>query len=102
MNAAWPTVLKFLRWSLVPLLLLDALLINSFVRYGPPVESVPVEVQRPLKPGEVVFQVRQIPPSKQDWIIAATLLMFHFLVLWAFWARRKDGPFRDPDARKRS
>ena len=83
-------MLRFLRWIFIPLLLLDILLIHNFVRYGLPVESVPVQVQQPLKPGEVVMQFRKIPPSRQDWIIAAILLAVHLVVFWAFWARRKD------------
>jgi hypothetical protein len=57
-------VLRFFRWILIPVLLLDALLINSFVRYGFPAESVPVETQAPLSPGESVMRFRREDMAK--------------------------------------
>ena len=83
-------MLRFLRWMLIPVLLLDALLINGFVRYGFPIESVPVEGQQPaLQPGEAVMRFRRIPPSREDWVLAAILLAIHFAVFWAYWVRRQ-------------
>jgi len=82
-------VLKFFRWMLIPLLLLDALAINGFLRYGLPVQSEPVELRHPIKSGEAVMQFQRIPPSRQDCVIASILMALHLVILWAHWVQRR-------------
>jgi len=67
------------------LLVVDALLIYEFCRYGPPMV---VTEGRTTRAGEAVFKVTRMPVSNQDWAALACLLLLHALLIYVVWRFR--------------
>lgn len=71
---------------LVILLLIDALAIYEFWRYGPPIVATGGASPNP---GEAVFRVSKVPPSSGDWAILGGLIAAHLLVIYLVWLFRR-------------
>ncbi len=71
---------------LLILLLIDALAVYEFWRYGPPIAAT--NGTSP-KPDELVFQVSRVPFSSGDWAILGGLIAVHLLVICLIWAFRR-------------
>lgn len=71
---------------LVILLLIDALAIYKFWKYGPPL--VLTDGTSP-KPGVEVFRVSRVPWSTSDWAILGGLIAAHLLVIYLIWLFRR-------------
>ncbi len=84
---------KNMRWFrraakgvLVILLLIDALAIYKFWKYGPPL--VLIDGTSP-KPGVEVFKVSRVPWSTTDWAVLGGLIAAHLLVIYLIWLFRR-------------
>jgi hypothetical protein len=87
MKKDMPWLRRAAKSALAILLLIDALAIYEFWRYGPPIAAT---AGTSANPPEMVFKVSRVPPSTGDWAILGGLVAAHLLVIWLLRRRAKE------------